>query len=77
MSERKIINENDRPEFLGQIMDVFEDFLEERGISLKNEEKGELSSAGEDSEQEAIIYGTDYDQLQVRIELLLESWGLV
>lgn len=32
MSERKIINENDRPEFLGQIMDVFEDFLEAKGF---------------------------------------------
>ena len=75
--EKGMIRADDKAEFIGQVIDLFEDFLEERGISLKNEEKGELSSAGEDSEQEAIIYGTDYDQLQVRIELLLESWGLV
>ena len=41
MSERKIINENDRPEFLGQIMDVFEDFLEAKGVHLPDTRKKE------------------------------------
>lgn len=72
-----MIEANDKAEFVGQVIDLFEDFLEERGISLKNEEKNGLAAAGEDPEQEAIIYGADYDQLQAGIEELLENWGLV
>lgn len=72
-----MINADEKTEFIGQIIDLFEDFLEERGISLNNEEKDELSAAGEDPEQTAIIYGSDYDQLQAGIEALLENWGLV
>ena len=67
---RKITRE-DLGEFVGQMIDIFEDFLEARGIDLANDEKNE---GGEDSI--AIIYGSDYDELAVAIEATLASWGL-
>ncbi len=67
----------DKTEFIGQVIDLFEDFLEEKGVSLNNGEKDEPSATGEEPEQETIIYGSDYDQLQAGIEALLENWGLV
>ena len=48
----------DRAEFVGQIIDIFEDFLEERGVMITNSEREE--SAEDNS---AIIYGSDYGEL--------------
>ena len=38
------------------IIDIVEDFLEEHNINIENDEK-------QDSDNPAIIYGTDYDVL--------------
>ena len=51
-----MIKQENRAEFLGQLIDVVEDWLEEQGIDIPNEEKDELNAA--------IIYGSDYDKLQ-------------
>lgn len=58
----------ERLETLGLFIDIFEDFLEEKGIDIPNDEKDE-------SESPAIIYGTDYGELSDRIESLLISLG--
>lgn len=53
---------NDEKEMLGRLVDVVEDFLTERGVSptdLKKKEEGETK----DLEEEAIICGSDYDEL--------------
>lgn len=65
-----MITEKERLEFIGQIIDIFEDFLEEKGIEIQNDEK-------EDSENPAIIYGTDYGDLSDSIENLMMSWGVL
>lgn len=64
-----MINTNDKAEFIGNIIDIFEDFLEEKGIDIPNNEK-------EDSENPAIIYGTDYGILQTDLEDMMERWGV-
>lgn len=55
-------------EFVGQIIDVFEDFLEDRGVELINNEK-------EPDDNTAIIYGTDYGELYSNLEQLLVNWS--
>ena len=73
----RIVYDTDTPltwdqatEFIGQIIDGFEDFLESKGIDIPNPEKAE-------SEGPAILYGTDYGELQSYIENSLINWGLL
>ncbi len=63
------IPENDKAEFVGQVIDIFEDFLDEKHIVLDNDEKAE-------DEDAANIYGTDYGYLQQQLEELLRNWNL-
>lgn len=63
------ISPADQSEFIGQVIEIFEDFLEEKGISLENDEKAEDPYA-------AIIYGSDYGSLQSKLESLLINWQL-
>lgn len=65
------VKREDLPELLGQIIDTFEDFLEEKGIDIPNDEKDENPDGA------AIIYGTDYGLLQSQLEELLVGWGIV
>lgn len=53
-----------RLETIGAFIEIFEDFLEEKGIVIPNEEKDEDPDASN-------IYGTDYGNLSDRIESLL------
>lgn len=63
----------DIPEFIGQIIDFLEDFLEEKGITIPNPEKDE----DPDDENTAIIYGTDYGNIAFCIEETLANAGAV
>ena len=67
----------DKMEFIGQIIDIFEDFLEEKGVQIENPEKAEIIADSEDPDDICILYGTDYDELQYVIEDTLRSWGVV
>lgn len=60
-----MIKQENRTEFLGQLIDVVEDWLEEKGIDIPNEYK-ELNAA--------IIYGADYDKLQSGFNSIMESY---
>lgn len=62
------IQETDRAEFVGQLLDIFEDFLEEKHIEIENPEK---------LEDAAILYGSDYDNLQTTVENTLINWQLL
>lgn len=66
-----MLNRENVQEFIGQIIDIFEDFLEERNINLRNDER---EQSGADA---AIIYGTDYGQLQEELSAMMHSWGVV
>lgn len=85
MSERCIILEEDSPlrddhapaadrserlETIASFIETFEDFLDEKGIDIPNDEK-------EQSDDPSIIYGTDYGNLSDRIEELLVRYGVL
>lgn len=60
------IAKEDEIEFVGQLIDIFDDFLEERGIVLNDE----------DSEEDtAIIHGDDYFELEGKILDTLNNWS--
>lgn len=65
-----MIKQEDACEFIGQIIDIFEDFLESKGIDIPNADK-------EQSENPAIIYGMDYGALQSDLEQMMYNWGVL
>lgn len=54
------------------IMDVFEEFLEEHGITIPCEDEDEEKDRKED-ECSARIYGSEYYELENRIQEILEK----
>lgn len=56
MEEIRIAQEEEA-ELVGQIVDIFEDFLESKGVNVENEERD-----GEESP--AIIFGTDHKNVR-------------
>ena len=60
-----MVKRNEKTEFLGQLIDVFEDFLDEKGIVIPNPEKDD------DPDNPANLYGTDYGNIQSALE---EIW---
>lgn len=77
MSKNKKISREDLPEFIGQILDGFEDFLKEKGVEIPNSERNEATAFGEDPDDIAILYGSDYGDLYDYIEETLVNWGVV
>ena len=71
-NKKPIISTEDTPELIGQIIDIFEDFLEEKGITIENDER---EDSGE--ENDAIIYGTDYGTIQDELEATLKTWNII
>ena len=69
----KDLSEEERPKF-GQLVNetrqAIEDFLEEKDVRIFNPEMDE-------SEDPAVIYGSDYDRLYSRIEETLILWKAV
>lgn len=62
-----IIPKSERSELIGSIIDIFEDWLCEKGITvcdIANEER-------EGNPEEAIIFGEDYDEIAERIAAAL------
>ena len=68
---RVVYDHGSNAELVAQIIEVFEDFLDDRGIVLHNEEK---TDSGDNA---ANIYGTDYGELQSGVEWVLNEWGLL
>lgn len=74
-NEKIIINEMNKPELIGNIIDIFEDFLDGKGViipTLERDEDPEL-----DAESSANLYGEDYDSLSASLENLLRSWDVI
>jgi len=71
------LNIDTQQQFIGEIIEHFENFLDAKGIELDNPEKQEAIGAGEDEDSIANIYGTDYGWLQSDIEGSLKSWGFI
>lgn len=70
----KVVKE-DVPELIGQFIDLFEDFLDEKGVVIPNEERDEDEEL--DAENSANIYGSDYDTLSDGIEEILTRWEII
>ena len=56
-------------ELVGQIIDIFEDFLTKKKVNLYNADK-------QGEPDEAIIYGNDYDFLAKKIRVLMDNWNV-
>ena len=76
MNEEKYpIIQEDEEEFIGQIIDTFEDFLDDKGIVVENEERdtdGDL-----DAETSANIYGADYDYISDELRKIFRHWNII
>ena len=59
-----------RLELMCSIIETFEDFLEEKGIVIPNDEKEQSPDSASN------IYGTDYGNLSDDIENILMAYGL-
>ena len=70
-----MIEEKDRLEFIGQIIDIFEDFLDEKGVVIPNEERSERDF--DDDDIIVNIYGTDYGNLSDDLERMMVSWDVL
>ena len=69
-----MIDQNDKTEFIGCIIDIFEDFLDEKGATLEPpEESDEMELDG----TTANIYGSDYDSISDLLEALLRGWKVI
>lgn len=61
----KIIDEGDKDEFVGQILDIFEDFLTKKKVLMN----GKVASP-----EEAVIHGNDYSNLENRLNQMMKLW---
>ena len=71
---------SDRLEFLGAMIDVIEDWLNDKGITADDipcEDRDLAIKAGMHAEECAIIYGDDYDFLSRAFEEILIGYGVL
>ena len=68
-----MVDANEKAEFLGQIIDVFEDFLTERGVEQFNNEPQEDN----DPDSQVYIYGNDYYEIEDALEEIMERWNVI
>ena len=67
------------PEFVGQVIDIFNDFLAEHGITrndLGNQESVDPLDES-DHEYSVVIYGSQYDEIAGSVKSMLENWDLI
>ena len=73
----KKIPAEEKAEIIGQIMDVFEDFLDEKGIKIPSSEKEKRKQDPDWEDNEAILYGEDYSRIAEELENMFINWGLM
>ena len=74
-NKKIVINEMNKPELIGNIIDIFEDFLDGKSVIIPNPERDEEPEL--DAESSANLYGEDYDFLSTSLENLLRSWDII
>lgn len=68
---KNMIGQNDKTELIGGIIDIFDDFLYEKDVTLEApEESDEMELGGN-------IYGSDYDSISDSLKALLRSWKVI
>ena len=73
------ISEEEVPEFVGQIIDIFNDFLAEHGVDrndLGNQEPAD-SLDEDDHDYSVVIYGSQYDEIAGSVKSMMENWDLI
>ena len=70
MRDGSIYDNSKLLEFCVDVIEAFEDFLDERGIVIENDEKAE-------SEDACNIYGTDFGELENAVTEILYAFNLV
>lgn len=65
---------SDKLEFIGQIIDIFEDFLDEKGAKIDNPDR-DKNAIVDASCSDINIYGCDYGDLSDRIESAMTNWS--
>ncbi len=68
------IKKNEEKEFVGQLIDLFDDFLEERDLHVPTSD-AEMKDNGDEEDNSARIYGSDYGELEEKIEETLSAWS--
>lgn len=72
---KNMVNQNDKTELIGGIIDIFEDFLDEKGVTLESPERDDEMEL--DGDNAANIYGSDYDSISDSLEALLRNWKVI
>ncbi len=68
------VPKSDRTEFLGSIVDVFDDFLAEKDVRIESSAQ-EMEKDGIDPEEnDARLYGGDYFELEERVAKVFDDW---
>ena len=69
------LDQDNIAEFKGQIIDIFEDFCDKKGINIQNDERDEYNKeAGyADNENDVKIFGNDYDYIVDEIDISAEN----
>ena len=70
-----MIDQNDKTELIGGIIDIFEDFLDKKGVTLEPPKKSYEMEL--DGSTNANIYGSDYDSISNSLETLLRNWKVI
>ncbi len=73
------IPESEVPEFVGQVKDIFNDFLAEHGVErddLGNHEPADPLDE-DDHDYSVVIYGSQYDEIAGSVKSMLENWDLI
>lgn len=67
VNDKPTIQKTEVEEFIGQIIDEFEDFLAQKNVCITEPAE----------EDEAILTGDNYDKLKTRLEKMLMEWGIL
>lgn len=70
-----MVTKENSTEFIGQVIDILEDFLDEKGIIIPNAERDMNSNLR--PEESANIYGSDYGFMQDELKNLFISWKVL
>ena len=73
------IPESEVPEFVGQVIDIFNVFLAEYGVErddLGNHEPADPLDE-DDHDYSVVIYGSQYDEIAGSVKSMLENWDLI
>lgn len=73
-----MLNQDNLAEFKGQIVDVFEDFCDDKQISITNPEKDayDKECGYEEGENCAILFGDDYSAIADEFEQAVYDYSL-